>query len=36
VRPLAGRLAEYEASGQTMAEFMPRLLDALNDAAVLR
>jgi hypothetical protein len=36
VRPLAGRLAEYEASGQTMAEFMPRLLDALNDAALLR
>ncbi len=31
VRPLAGRLAEYEASGQTMAEFMPRLLAALND-----
>jgi hypothetical protein len=28
VRPLAGRLAEYEASGQPMAEFMPRLLDA--------
>ena len=24
VRPLAGRLAEYEASGQPMAEFMPR------------
>ena len=36
VRPLAGRLAEYEASGQPMAEFMPRLLDALNDGALLR
>lgn len=36
VRPLAGRLAEYEAGGQTIAEFMPRLLDALNDAALLR
>lgn len=36
VRPLADRLAEYEASGQTMAEFMPRLLDALNDAGLLR
>lgn len=31
VRPLTGRLAEYETSGQTMAEFMPRLLAALND-----
>lgn len=36
VRPLAGRLAEYEASGQTIAEFMPRLLDALNDVGLLR
>ena len=25
VRPLAGRLADYEASGQALAEFMPRL-----------
>ena len=36
VRPLAGRLAEYEASGQTMSEFMPRLLYALNDQTLLR
>jgi hypothetical protein len=36
VRPLAGRLAEYEASGQTIAEFMPRLLGALNDERLLR
>jgi len=34
VRPLAGRLADYEASGQPMAEFMPRLLSALNGDAV--
>ncbi len=34
VRPLAGRLAEYEAGGQTIAEFMPRLLEALNDEAL--
>lgn len=36
VRPLAARLAEYEAGTQTLAEFMPRLLDALNDEALLR
>jgi hypothetical protein len=36
VRPLAGRLADYEASGQAMAEFMPRLLAALNDETLLR
>ena len=36
VRPLAGRLAEYEASGQTMSEFMPRLLATLNDETLLR
>lgn len=36
VRPLVERLAEYEASGQPIAEFMPRLLDALNEAALLR
>lgn len=35
VRPLAGRLAEYEAGGQTIAAFMPRLLDALNDEGLL-
>ena len=35
VRPLAGRLAEYEAGGQTIAEFMPRLLDALNAEELL-
>ena len=35
VRPLAGRLAEYEASGQTVSEFMPRLLAALNDETLL-
>jgi hypothetical protein len=34
VRPLAGRLADYEASGQTLAEFMPRLLSVLNEDAV--
>jgi hypothetical protein len=36
VRPLAGRLADYEASGQPLAEFMPRLLAVLNDGAILR
>ena len=36
VRPLAGRLAEYEAGGQTIAEFMPRLLAALNNKILLR
>ena len=36
VRPLAGRLVEYEASGQTMSEFMLRLLAALNDETLLR
>ena len=36
VRPLASRLAEYEASGQTVSEFMPRLLAALNDETLLR
>ena len=34
VRPLASRLAEYEATGQALAEFMPRLLSALNGDAV--
>ena len=34
VRPLAGRMADYEASGQMLAEFMPRLLSTLNDDAV--
>lgn len=36
VRPLAARLAEHEAGTQTLAEFVPRLLDALNDEALLR
>ncbi len=36
VRPLAGRLAEYEASAQTMAEFVPRLLATLSDETLLR
>ena len=36
VRPLAGRLADYEASGQALAEFMPRLLAVLNDETLLR
>ena len=36
VRPLAARLEDYEASGQPMAEYMPVLLDALNDETLLR
>lgn len=36
VRPLAARLEEYEASGQPMAEYMPVLLDALNDETLLQ
>ena len=36
VRPLAGRLADYEASGQGITEFMPALLDVLNDETLLR
>jgi hypothetical protein len=34
VRPLVARLADYEASGQAMTDFMPRLLAALNDMAL--
>jgi len=36
VRPLVARLEEYEASGQPMAEYMPVLLDALNDETPLQ
>lgn len=36
VRPLVERLEDYEASGLPMAEYMPVLLDALNDEALLR
>jgi len=36
VRPLAARLEDYEASGRPMAEYMPVLLDALNDETLLQ
>lgn len=31
VRPLAQQLAEYEASGEPMTEYLPKLLTVLND-----
>lgn len=34
VRTLARQLADYEASGEPMTAYMPRLLAALNDATV--
>jgi hypothetical protein len=36
VRPLAEHLAEYEASGEPLAAYMPRLLATLNAEALLR
>jgi hypothetical protein len=36
VRPLASQLADYESTGEPLATYMPRLLAALNDQALLR